>query len=340
MIKRKVFFVISVVLLFAACQAELPKGVMSERRLERVLYDYHKAQSMADIGVLEGRNDEVQRYEFEEAVFRKHKITRADFDSSMNYYCSNLERLNRIYKHLNRRLKREAEALGEVEQTGTAYTSLSAEGDTANVWGGAPITVVTNVPGDNVVTWRQPCDSTWQAGDDLMWHFEHKHLSRGTSPQLFADVVVTYTNDSVRAIQRRVHNDFGMDLRVPTPSGWTPRSISGHLYMPPESQADQRALYVVSGHLLVRFRKNVQPAVKADSLSVDSLGRPALGNDSLLHDSLRPNNDDQERRLSPTEFRERQNVDQKIDIVKEKPYQPSARPSRGHLQPARRTPRR
>ena len=110
--------------------------------------------------------------------------------------------------------------------------------------------------------------------------------------------------------------------------------------MPPESQADQRALYVVSGHLLVRFRKNVQPAVKTDSLGVDSLGRPALGNDSLLHDSLRPNNDDQERRLSPTEFRERQNVDQKIDIVKEKPYQPSARPSRGHLQPARRTPRR
>lgn len=340
MVKRSLFFVVPLVALLVACQAELPKGVLSERRLERVLYDYHKAQGMADVGVIEGRNDEVQRYELEEAVFRKHKITRADFDSSMNYYCSNLERLNRIYKHLSRRLQREAEALGEVEQSGSAYTSLSAEGDTANVWGGSSIIVITNVPGDNVINWRQPCDSTWQADDDLMWHFEHKYLSRGGTPALYADLVVTYTNDSIRAIQRRVKNDFGIDLRVPTPKGWTPQTISGHLFMPPEVKAEQRALYVVSGHLLVRFRKNVQPAVKADSLAVDSLGRPITVADSLRSDSLLPNSDDANRRLSPAEFREQQSVDQKIDIVKEKPYQPSARPSRGHLQPARRLPRR
>lgn len=335
MLKRKLLFPFIALLLCVACQVELPKGILSERRLERVLYDYHKAQGMADIGVLEGRYDEMQRYELEEAVFRKHKITRAEFDSSMNYYCSNLERLNRIYKHLNRRLQREAEALGEVEQSSSAFTSLSAEGDTANVWGGAAIIVVTNVPGNNVVSWRQPCDSTWRSDDDLMWRFDSKYLSRMGTPELFADIIVTYTNDSIRAYQRRVRSDNNTELRMNTPKGWTPRSISGHLFMPPVEKADQRSLFVLNNHMLVRFRKNVEPASKPDSLAVDSLGRPIKA-DSLLHDSIAAEPGTDERRLSPTERREQQNVEQKIDIVKEKPYKPSARPTRGHLQPVRR----
>lgn len=322
-----------VALLFIACQAELPKGILSERRMERVLYDFHKAQSMADIGVIEGRSDEIQRYELQEAVFQKHHITREVFDSSMNYYCSNLERLNHIYMRLNRRLKREAEALGEVEQSGNVYTSLSAEGDTANVWGGAAIMVVTNVPGDNVVYWRQPCDSTWQSDDDVMWHFEHKYLSRESSPTLYADIVVRYTNDSTRAMQARIHNDRGVDLRVQTPKGWTPQSISGHLFMPVENDANRRSMFVVNGHLLVRFRKHIQDEHQADSLQTDSTRNSQVGIDSLMNDSLQKDDMSGSRRLSPEEFRNKQPVDQKIDIIKEKPYKPSARPSRSHLQP-------
>ncbi len=322
-------------MLLVACQVELPKGVLSERRLERVLYDYHKAQGLADVGVLEGKSGDAQRYELQEAVFRKHNITRAQFDSSMNYYCSNLERLNRIYKHLDRRLKREAEALGEIEQSGSAFTSLSAEGDTANVWGGAQIIVVTNVPGNNVITWRQPCDSTWRSDDDLMWHFDSKYLSRAGTPELYADIVVTYTNDSVRAFQRRARSEGSTELKMPTPSGWTPRSVAGHLYMPATTAAEQRSLYVVHNHLLVRFRKEVRTPA-ASSLVADSLSNGSALADSLQTDSMGQPAADDDRRLSPTEFRNRQNVDQKLDIVKEKPYQPTARPSRGHLQPNRK----
>lgn len=335
MMKPNHLLSILALLLFVGCQAELPKGVLSERRLERVLYDYHKAQGMADAGVIEGKSGDLQRYELQEAVFRKHKITRERFDTTMNYYCSNLERLNRIYKRLDRRLKREAEALGEVEQSGSAYTSLSAEGDTANVWGGASIIVVTNVPGSNVITWRQPCDSTWHSDDDIMWRFDSKYLSRAQTPELFADVVVTYTNDSVRAFQRRARSEGSTELRMATPTGWTPRSISGHLYMPPTQAADQRSLYVVQNHLLVRFRKNVETK-PADSLAADSLKKSSVLPDSLAADSAARLVPDDDRRLSPTEFRESQSVDQKIDIIKEKPYQPTARPSRGHLQQPRR----
>ena len=335
MLKRKLLFPLLALLLCVACQVELPKGVLTERRLERVLYDYHKAQGMADVGVVEGRNSEILRYELEEAVFRKHKITRAEFDSSMNYYCSNLERLNRVYKHLNRRFKRESEAFGDVEQSGAAFTSLSAEGDTANVWGGASIIVVTNVPGNNLISWRQPCDSTWRNDDDIMWRFDSKYLSRMGTTEMFADLVVTYTNDSIRAALRRVRSDHTTELRMGTPKGWTPRSISGHLYIPAAEKAEQRSLYVLHNLMLVRFRKDVEPQTKTDGLATDSLGRHAA-TDSLLVDSLATESGTDERRLSPTEFRDQQSVDQKIDVVKEKPYQPSARPSRGHLQPVRR----
>ncbi len=334
--KPKHLLLLFALLLLVACQVELPKGVLSERRLERVLYDYHKAQGLADAGVIEGKSGDAQRYALQEAVFRKHNITREQFDSTMNYYCSNLERLNRIYKHLDRRLKREAEALGELEQSSSAYTSLSAEGDTANVWGGAHIIVVTNVPGNNVITWRQPCDSTWHSDDDLMWKFESKYLSRTGTPDLYADIIVTYTNDSVRAFQRRARSEGSSELQMPTPSGWTPKSIAGHLYMPSTNEAEQRALYVLSGHLLVRFRKEVKASATGNQ-SADSLHNVVVVSDSLQNDSARQADArDTERRLSPAEFRDQQSVDQKLDIVKERPYQPAARPSRGHLQPNRR----
>ena len=49
---------------FSSCKPSIPGGVISESKMERVLYDYHVAQSIADnLPYEEGRSLDERRYE-------------------------------------------------------------------------------------------------------------------------------------------------------------------------------------------------------------------------------------------------------------------------------------
>lgn len=314
------------------CKPKRPEGILSQRKIENVLFDYHMAQSMSDISALEEGTSDEQRYQLQEAVFRKHGISREIFDSSMNYYCSDLTKLNVIYKHLNKRMERQSLIYGSLSQSNDIYSSIGVVGDTANVWGGRPIMLLSSRQQENILSWSQACDSTWRAGDDLMWRFAQKLLTRDAMPTIFVDLIVKYNNDSVRGAHTRLSGRERAEIRIDNPGDWTPKSVSGILYMRATTDDDQAALSILSSHQLIRFHKIIEDttAVAPVNLSPDS-----LRTDSISHDSL-SRHTGTERRLSPEEFRNQQPVDQKIDVVKEIPYQPSARPTRQHYQQPRR----
>jgi len=300
--------------------------------MENVLFDYHLAQSMSDIQALDEGSVDEQRYELQEAVFRKHGITRAMFDSSMNYYCGDLDKLNAIYRRLNKRMERQILIYGNASQANDIYASLGVTGDTANVWGGRPIMFVSSRSSENIVSWTQACDSTWRSGDELMWRFNQKILSRDYSPSIQADFIVVFDNDSIRGTHSRLSGRDRLEMRIENPEGWTPKTITGHIFMACSEEDGQAALSVLMNHQLIRFHKIIEEELPTgDELATDS-----LQNDSLLQDSSQQAGSDRERRLSPEEFRNQQPVDQKIDVIKERPYQPSARPTRRHYQQSRR----
>ena len=318
---------VSLLLLFLllSCKPALPPDVLSESELEAVLYDFHIAQGMVETLPSSGgyQDMEARRYELHQAVFRKHDITQAQFDSTMVFYCSDLERLNRVYQHLALRMEREAEALGAAIASPDAYANLAAEGDTANVWGGKLIFALRNRLQENLQTWQQPCDSTWLPGDDILWRFSPSLYAKDDSYQFFTSIVVTYTNDSVRARTQTGTSRSFSEIRINDKEGWTPRSISGYFYIPVDNDPQRSKLIIISHLSLIRFHKSqawrdekAGKTVAADSLAKDST--------NALSPTPAPERSSERTtpvRLSPTEFREQQPVDRKIDIVKEKPYQ-------------------
>ena len=186
-------------LFLSSCEPQLPDGVMSESKMEEVLYDYHVAQAMSEVSTEPGKTIDFQRYELQEAVLRKHGITQAEFDSSMVFYCSDLDRMNRLYQHLSERLDRDAEALGASLGSGDIYAGLTADGDTANVWSGRQLFAIRNRSGENLRSWYIPCDSTWLPGDDLLFRFQTQSYARDGYYSIYVTMVVSYDNDSVRA---------------------------------------------------------------------------------------------------------------------------------------------
>ncbi len=317
-----VCFVFAATLL--GCKPALPDGILSEREMERVLYDYHIAQGMAESAPLDGqRSMDVRRYELQEAVFRKHGITRADFDSSMVFYCSDIDRLSRIYDHLSARFERETEALGAAIDAADIYAGLSAEGDTANVWTGRQLYAVHNRLGEHLQTWLVPCDSTWLAGDDILWRFSYNLFSRenGVSA-LYASVIVTYANDSIRAKTLNVISRSNTEIRIDNPEGWVPRQILGHFYTPSDNDAQRAGIYVINRLSLIRFHKSQEwrDRILADTLAADSSHNATEPIQAPEGRTIGALTDSTNHRRSPSEFRQQQDVEQKINIVKEKPY--------------------
>ena len=126
-----------------------------------------------------------------------------------------------------------------------------------------------------------------------------------------------------------------VDILIENPNNWTPKLIIGHVFIPENVEEGQAALCILMEHKLIRFHKILEEA-ENEGLSADSLQTDSLRTDSLNSASGSQDNARGQRRLSPSEFRDRQPVNQKIDVVKELPYQPSARPTRQHLQQPRR----
>ena len=94
---RKVCGAVAAVLLLSACKPGVPSGLIQPEELEDLLYDYHVAQAMAETG---GDSMNFKRYSYVQAVFEKHGVSEAEFDSTMVWYASHATYLNDIYNCL------------------------------------------------------------------------------------------------------------------------------------------------------------------------------------------------------------------------------------------------
>lgn len=307
-------------LLLASCKPSLPKGVLSESKMTDVLYDYHLAQSMPAQYVKEGGKEERQSgYVYMQAVFKKHGITEAEFDSSMVFYCGDLKRLHAIFDRVSRRLERDADVLGVSAGPRDVYAGLKAFGDTANVWSGRPLFAIKSNNRDNLQSWDVLCDSSWLAADDVLWRFNTLFLSKDGMFDLYAELIVTYRNDSIRSYTSHINRNGQSELRIQTDSAWVPRSIHGNLFMPLEQtrqmQQPTMRLCIVSDPLLIRFHDpNARSIVaKADTTAVADSTEVA---DSLSADSVQAPTE----RLTPEQRRNSQQSDHRINVVKKKAY--------------------
>ena len=305
----------------AACKPEIPSDVISERRMEQILHDYHLAQGMAE-NTPRAADETVDMllYDYQHAVFRKYGITEEQFKRSMAFYCSDMDRLVRIYKNVTQRLEREADAFGvqTAEMKHDIYADLTQEGDTANVWADRDIVTLKPKVLENFYVWRIEADSTWLAGDDLVWRFQMLQLSQSGITALEVDMVVVYDNDSVRSAITHITTNPLVELRIKTPDGWQPREITGHAFLNVEETEGNYRLLILHHPILARMHKpesQRNPALKADSLA----------NDTLTTDTIQADTIDNDRRLSPSEFLQQQDIERTIDVVKEKPFDPSTR---------------
>lgn len=290
-----------------ACKPSLPDGILSESKMESVLYDYHLALGLAESE--EGSVSE-NRYIRVHQVFKKHDISEAEFDSSMVYWCEHSETLKDIMKRVSLRLDRKAEALGvsSDQQVRDAYSALGADGDTANVWVGANFRLVLATTRQNVYRFTIAADSTYRPGDTFLWAFTPQTLSSKGQQDVYVQFSVQYEGDSTVAVSRTIYDDRPVTVEIGERlihKGSRVRQVSGCVYMPPALKG-QFAVTSLSHIALVRYHHEPPAVVLVDSVDTE------LEVDSIVEDTS------EHVRLSPHEVRGTGAKEHTINIVKEK----------------------
>lgn len=105
------------IILLAACLSGCtvrPRGVLSGRKMEQVLYDLHRADGILQVsGDYYHKDNAVNPYYL--SVMEKNGITQAQFDSSLVWYTDNPQIFNKIYPRVIRRLEKERQELIRVQ---------------------------------------------------------------------------------------------------------------------------------------------------------------------------------------------------------------------------------
>lgn len=318
--KSKSLLFVFGLLLLVGCTVDLPSYVISERKMEKILYDYHLAQGMAES---QGGDVEANRYLYVQKVFEKYHVTEAQFDTSMVWYSGHASHLQKMYEHIEARLERESNAAGLNIPEEDKFARFTAEGDTANIWSGKQMFFLHGNREQNLYTVVIPADSTFQRGDYFMFRCSNRFVVKDSEREGFVILQVKYDNDSTVSNTMMITSDYDVTVNIPSSKALLRhdiRSVSCTFYYAfDEGKEDAFRMWAISKPVLLRYHSKT---IATDTLSVVP--------DSLSDDSLpavRHRNNGEER-LSPEEFRSNQRVDKKINVVQKKRVVLPAQPQR------------
>jgi len=114
-------FLLLVVVIMASCKGDT-KDLIPRRKLVRLLAEIHIADGIAVENIAQRTGPRIDSTSLYSALFRKHGVTRAEFDSTMTYYSTRPEELQKFYTQVTAILKKKEAQLkrrAEISIAGT-----------------------------------------------------------------------------------------------------------------------------------------------------------------------------------------------------------------------------
>ena len=109
--------------------SKVPDGILSEKEMKAVLIDMQLAEAMINTDY-KTYKDDADKEALYQAVFRKHKIEQAVYDSSLVWYGRNLDVYMQVYDLVLAELNERQKALGDVQ----ANAAPVSKQDSVDIW--------------------------------------------------------------------------------------------------------------------------------------------------------------------------------------------------------------
>ncbi len=287
--KRALPLVLLLLILFAACD-DHPQNVLSRGKMEDVLYDYHIMQGI--VNDLPAEEREAKGQDYMNAVFEKHGITEAQFDSSIVYYNRHTKDLHKIYSNLKERYTAVNEEIQLVNGNNDMMAIFSTGGDTTNLWNSAKLLTLRNKELLNKESFTIHADTSFRRRDQFILTLSPvfiKERREDYDINLHVGLSVLYASGKHIGTTRVINNDGTQQLTLQISYDEDIKSITGFFYY--KGKKESRNLCLIDNISLIRMHEKepqkaeVADTVKTDSIVTDTLPKPV------------------ERRLTPEERR-------------------------------------
>lgn len=229
---RKYGFFALLIVVMVACKVERPGYVLSDGVMEKVLYDYHIAKAM---GENLDYNEQYKRTLYLNAVFKKHNITQAQFDTTMAWYARHPEVVNEVYDIVRERLMASRENYNHLVSLRDGKPTRSKAGDSIDVWIWDRIHMLSGMPLDNKLMFTLPSDDNYQASDTIKWTVGFKFLSEqlvDTTKRPIMAMQVAYAKDTIVSALCRIDSSQVAQLVLQADTLGDIKELRGFIYYP------------------------------------------------------------------------------------------------------------
>ena len=273
-VRNKILLVIACVSLLLACTDKRPSNVLSPKRMEAILYDYHLAQSMVSELPASERYKKDLYFDY---VYAKHGITADQLDSSLVYYARYPRDLSVMYIKISDKVERDIQRIKEADIPLVQYEAVPVEGDSADLWFDAPLVRMSPSVVNNRFSTVVPYDTNFKANDSFEWCGEVlfvNPVSDSLSRYVRLALMAEYEGDSLSTVDTLLYTSGSYHLVLPDTMGLKLRNVSGEVYYKGRDTSGDILLYDME---LMRYRY-VDPV---DTLQADTLKVGVLSVDTL-----------------------------------------------------------
>lgn len=193
---NKLFKTVLVVLAVAAASCNrVPDGVIKPEAMARLMADIRVADAVVNVNGADYRN-RASREALRKAVFDRHGVTEAEFDSSLVWYGHNIGR----YQDVTDRSIEILEERLEIAGSKATEAAMSIAGDSVDVWEKPRVYTFNEKSPTHFLTFSLETDRNWESGDVYTWR------ARFVVPPTKADWAITahYDDGVVEILQSSV----------------------------------------------------------------------------------------------------------------------------------------
>lgn len=243
-------------LFLTSCEVKVPDNIVSPKKMESFLYDYHLVQSMAS----EYSSFDYKEKLFYDYVFKKHDITKERFDSALIWYNRYPKRLKRIYENLEHRLEMEVASLNDARasfEEGVLLEAAFLAADTAQLWTSSRMRLLASSYVDSKLyfSFEIPDDTTFVKGDSLTFAFGSYFINGGddnVQQEAYASIRVDYDDKTYYHKDLSITESGEYSLAAPRDFDRKLKKMSGFVYYVDDDK-NTKAKVLLSGISVTRI---------------------------------------------------------------------------------------
>lgn len=276
--------VIMSVLGIISCKPGIPRKYLQPNKMADIIYDYHIAEGIQSVNTT---GDTIAMRAYQAYILKKHRVSQADFDSSLVYYTRHTKLLEDVYDKVAERLNNESAIYGGSQLS--IGDEIINNSDTTNVWQSSPIVILSPYLAFNRKTFEIKADTSYHEGDRIFLDFDTKFIYQDGMRDGVALLAVTYSNDSVEVVSNSLMSSTHYHLQINNTGRLKIKSIKGfflHNNTQNQNLTSKTTLKMLLITNIKLIRMHTKPAESSDNSEyaegnkTDSLKRK--GKDSLL----------------------------------------------------------